>query len=276
MRLNVYDRPGSGNFMSGSTVCAGGAAREDRRMVRVRRRWPWLLAALLHAGLLGLLARCERPRDLGEPSIEMEVVEMAEAAEPAATEVVEDEAPAAEAPVPDRAAARRDVRRIEEPALEPEAKAEPGSAGGGATGESGETGLDLGWVLGSIGEGKGGGGSGGGAGGAGGVGRGGGRGGTRAARTAAPARSPRRISRARPPQLVYPKRFRDERGGEVFVALLTVDEDGWVVGVRLVQGVNPHADQKALDAVWRFHYDPALDQAGRPIRARVTQRFMVE
>jgi TonB family protein len=129
-------------------------------------------------------------------------------------------------------------------------------------------------MLGSIGEGDGGGGGGAGHG-AGGVGRGGGRG-TRAARAAVPARAPRRMSHARAPRLVYPKRFRDERGGEVFVALLTVDEDGWVVGVRLVQGVNPHADQKALDAVWRFHYDPALNHAGRPIRARVTQRFMVE
>ena len=88
--------------------------------------------------------------------------------------------------------------------------------------------------------------------------------------------APRRASRARPPRLVYPKRFRDERDGEVFVALLTIDEDGWVVGVRLVQGVNPHADEKALEAVWRFHYEPALDRAGRPVRARVKQPFMVE
>jgi TonB family protein len=237
-------------------------------MVRVLRRWPWLLAALLHAGLLGLLARVERPRDLGDDaSIEMEVVEVAEAAEPAATEVVDEEALAeAPAPVPERAVQRRAARQIEEGTPEP--------PGGGAIGESAETGLDLGWMLGSIGEGEGGGGGGAGHG-AGGVGRGGGRE-TRAARAAVPARAPRRISHARAPRLVYPKRFRDERGGEVFVALLTVDEDGWVVGVRLVQGVNPHADQKALDAVWRFHYDPALNHAGRPIRARVTQRFMVE
>ena len=51
-------------------------------MLGVRRRWPWLAAALLHAGLLALLARCERPRELGETSMEMEVVEVAEAAEP--------------------------------------------------------------------------------------------------------------------------------------------------------------------------------------------------
>ncbi len=235
----------------------------------MRRQWPWLLAALLHAGLLGLVARCERPRDPGDDApIEMDVVEVVEVAEPAATEVVEEETPAeAPAPVSERGAPRREARPIEAAAPEP--------PGGGAMGESAESGLDLGWMLGSIGDGTGGGGGAGNGDGAGGVGRGGGRG-TRAARAATPARAPRRTSRARPPRLVYPKRFRDERGREVFVALLTVDEDGWVVGVRLVQGVNPHADQKALDAVWRFHYDPALNQAGRPIRARVTQRFMVE
>ena len=83
-------------------------------------------------------------------------------------------------------------------------------------------------------------------------------------------------SKARPPRLVYPRRDRDARPGEVFVVLLTVDEKGYVVGVRLQQGVNPDRDAKALDAVWRFHYDPALDRAGRPIRTKVVQRFMVE
>ena len=248
-------------------------------MVRVRRRWPWLLAGLLHAGLLGLLARCERPsqRAADDDPIEMEVAEPAEPDVHAAAKEVEEAAAEAEAPEAEPAAPRRTAGRVEERAAEPEAEPEPGTAGGGAMGESAETGLDLGWMLGSIGDGDGGGGgTGGGGGGAGGIGRGGGGRAARAARAAAPARAPRRMSQARPPRLVYPKRFRDERGGEVFVALLTVDEDGWVVGVRLVQGVNPHADQKALDAVWRFHYDPALNQAGRPIRARVTQRFMVE
>jgi hypothetical protein len=83
-------------------------------------------------------------------------------------------------------------------------------------------------------------------------------------------------SKARPARLVYPVRDREERPGEVFVVLLTVNEKGYVVGVRLEQGVSRDRDEKALDAVWRFHYDPALDRDGRPIRSKVVQRFMVE
>ncbi len=94
----------------------------------------------------------------------------------------------------------------------------------------------------------------------------------RARRTALP---PAR-SRARPARLVYPRRDREERPGEVFVVVLTVNEKGYVVGVRLEQGVSRDRDEKALDAVWRFHYDPALDRDGRPIESKVVQRFMVE
>ncbi len=93
-------------------------------------------------------------------------------------------------------------------------------------------------------------------------------------RMRSPPRPPR--SRARPARLVYPVRDREERPGEVFVVVLTVNEKGYVVGVRLEQGVSRDRDEKALNAVWRFHYDPALDRDGRPIRSQVVQRFMVE
>ena len=83
-------------------------------------------------------------------------------------------------------------------------------------------------------------------------------------------------SKARPPRLIYPKRRRDEIPGRVFVVMLSIDEDGYVDGVRLRQGVNPHDDAKALEAVWRFRYAPALDDRGRPISAKLLQRFMLE
>lgn len=83
-------------------------------------------------------------------------------------------------------------------------------------------------------------------------------------------------SRARPPELVYPKKDGPEREGQVFVVLLTIDKDGYVDGVRLRQGVNPHKDRKALDAIWRFRYRPALDDNGRPIAYKLVQRFMLE
>lgn len=121
----------------------------------------------------------------------------------------------------------------------------------------------------------------------GGAGVGGGGGGTRAvpawtrlavadfAQPPAPAAPPRPRSRARPARLIYPKLLRRERPGEVFVAILTVDREGFVDGVELEQGVSPNQDEKALDAVWRFRYEPALDHAGRPTASRVHQRFML-
>jgi len=117
--------------------------------------------------------------------------------------------------------------------------------------------------------------------GAGGDGRGAGRGAGhgRATGSARPGRSHRPAvvrSRARPPRLVYPTRDREERPGEVFIVQLTINEKGYVVGVRLKQGVNRDRDEKALNAVWRFHYAPALDRDGRPVQAQIVQRFMVE
>jgi TonB family protein len=87
---------------------------------------------------------------------------------------------------------------------------------------------------------------------------------------------PRAVSKARAARLVYPSRQRDERDGPVFVVMVNVDRDGDVVGARLVRGVDPHSNEQALDAVWRFRYEPALDDAGKPIASRVEQSFMVE
>lgn len=83
-------------------------------------------------------------------------------------------------------------------------------------------------------------------------------------------------SKARPPRLVYPKRNRQEDPARLFVAVLKIDADGYVVGAKLESqppGVN--AD-RAMSAVWRFSYDPARDDAGEPISATVEQPFMVE
>jgi type IV secretory pathway VirB10-like protein len=83
-------------------------------------------------------------------------------------------------------------------------------------------------------------------------------------------------SKARPPILIYPKRERPVDADRLFIAALTIDRDGRVVGARLVRGIGGHADDRAMDAVWRFAYLPALDDAGTPIRARIEQQFMVE
>jgi hypothetical protein len=83
-------------------------------------------------------------------------------------------------------------------------------------------------------------------------------------------------SRARPPRLIYPARDRDAEDSLLFVARLTIDVEGFVIGARLVRGVGGRRDDQAASAVWRFRYRPALDDDGRPIAATIEQRFLVE
>jgi hypothetical protein len=75
--------------------------------------------------------------------------------------------------------------------------------------------------------------------------------------------------------LVYPSRERPAEDREQFVAQLTVDRDGYVVGARLVRGLGTARDRAAADLVWRFRYAPALDAAGLPVAATIEQRFLV-
>lgn len=84
------------------------------------------------------------------------------------------------------------------------------------------------------------------------------------------------MSRARPPRLIYPARDREVEDSLLFVARLTIDADGFVIGVRLVRGVGGIRDDQAANAVWRFRYSPALDDDGRPIQATIEQRFLVD
>jgi periplasmic protein TonB len=83
-------------------------------------------------------------------------------------------------------------------------------------------------------------------------------------------------SRARPPQLIYPARDREADDAQLFVARLTIDSEGFVVGAHLVRGLGGQRDDQAASAVWRFRYRPALDPDGHPIQATIEQRFLVE
>ena len=85
-----------------------------------------------------------------------------------------------------------------------------------------------------------------------------------------------RPSQARPPYLVYPKRNRDVDESRLFVARLTIDTDGYVVGAQLVGGRGEPGAERAASAVWRFRYRPALDPGGRPITVTIDQRFLVD
>jgi hypothetical protein len=83
-------------------------------------------------------------------------------------------------------------------------------------------------------------------------------------------------SLARPARLVYPSRERDVEESRLFVARLTIDTDGYVVGAHLVRGFGGPRDRDAADAIWRFRYDPARDDAGRPVRSVLDQKFLVQ
>jgi len=88
---------------------------------------------------------------------------------------------------------------------------------------------------------------------------------------AAPVRS-----KARAARLIWPTQHRSEDEGQVFIAQVTVDEDGYVVGVRMTQGMGGRAGERAETAVWTFRYDPARNELGRPIRTRIEQPFMLK
>jgi hypothetical protein len=93
---------------------------------------------------------------------------------------------------------------------------------------------------------------------------------------APPERTEALPSRARPPRLIYPSREREVEEAQQLVARLTIDTDGYVVGVHLIRGAASARDDRGAAAVWRFRYLPALDDAGRPIQVTIEQHFLVE
>jgi hypothetical protein len=84
-----------------------------------------------------------------------------------------------------------------------------------------------------------------------------------------------RLSKARPAKLIYPRREGTVEDGKLFVARVTVDTEGFVVGATLLQGGGPYTGQ-AGGLIFRFRYLPALDDDGRPIRSTFDQPFGVQ
>jgi hypothetical protein len=87
--------------------------------------------------------------------------------------------------------------------------------------------------------------------------------------------APPKASKARVAKLVYPVRQRQVDDSELFVARVTIDDEGFVVGAKLVRGFGGPRDVMAADLIWKFRYAPALDDAGTPIRSTFDQRFLV-
>jgi hypothetical protein len=83
-------------------------------------------------------------------------------------------------------------------------------------------------------------------------------------------------SRARPARLVYPTRDLEvEDDSYLFVARVTVDTDGSVVGARMLKTHPGSRGERAASAIWSFRYSPALDERGVPMRATFEQPFQV-
>ena len=91
----------------------------------------------------------------------------------------------------------------------------------------------------------------------------------------APPAVERPVSKARPAKLIYPTRERDLGEERLFVAKITVDTDGYVVGAKLVKGGHGPRDSEAADLIFRFRYLPALDDEGRAVRSTFEQPFHV-
>jgi outer membrane biosynthesis protein TonB len=83
-------------------------------------------------------------------------------------------------------------------------------------------------------------------------------------------------SKARKPKLIFPARERESDPDRLFVAMVTIDEDGYVVGAKLVRGRGGAADRRAEELIWKFRYEPARDADGRAIRTQLEQQFLVQ
>lgn len=102
------------------------------------------------------------------------------------------------------------------------------------------------------------------------------------ARTDIPAPPPAPIADVKPPSkaraaiLVYPKRDREvEDDSVLFIARVTVDRDGDVVGARMLKTRPGSLGDQASSAIWTFRYLPALDDAGTPVRSTFEQPFQI-
>jgi hypothetical protein len=82
-------------------------------------------------------------------------------------------------------------------------------------------------------------------------------------------------SRARVARLLHPTRETEVDDAELFVAMVTVDTDGDVVGARMLRTHPGSRGDTAASMIWQFRYAPALDDDGNPVRSTFEQKFAV-
>jgi hypothetical protein len=83
------------------------------------------------------------------------------------------------------------------------------------------------------------------------------------------------VSKKRPAKLLHPTRQTEVEEAELFVAVVTVDESGDVVGAHMTQSHPGSRGETASSMIWQFRYSPALDDDGAPMRSTFTQSFAV-
>jgi hypothetical protein len=83
------------------------------------------------------------------------------------------------------------------------------------------------------------------------------------------------VSKARPAKLIYPSRQVEVDEGDTFLARVTVDETGDVVGAHMVRTLPGSRGETASSMIWVFRYSPALDDDGKPVRSTFVQPFLV-
>ncbi|HEY4055888.1 MAG TPA: hypothetical protein VGM39_04740 [Kofleriaceae bacterium] len=91
----------------------------------------------------------------------------------------------------------------------------------------------------------------------------------------APPPAPVKVSKARPAILIYPRKHGTDDDPAVFVAQVTIDDEGFVVGAHVKSGEGGVRGEQAAALIWRFRYDPARDDDGRAIRSTLQQPFLV-
>lgn len=85
-----------------------------------------------------------------------------------------------------------------------------------------------------------------------------------------------KVSRARPAKLIWPSRDEEvDDEANLFVARVTVDSRGDVIGARMLTARPGAKSDRAASAIWTFRYSPALDDDGKPVNSTLDQSFQV-
>lgn len=85
-----------------------------------------------------------------------------------------------------------------------------------------------------------------------------------------------RVSKARPPILIWPTRNEDvDDESNLFVARVSLNRYGEVIGAHMLTARPGAKADRAANVIWTFRYTPALDDDGMPVKATLDQEFQI-